>query len=467
MIWLTISFKSLAFPCEKGTSNPQQLESVIIKRLNMIYNKVLEQPAKYDFNINKLGNREQLSPINGHLFVNDDERIAFSSQIRNLNNQYRSPGPVPSFEKGGPREKLFFKAGKVKAAIVTCGGLCPGLNTVIKGLVKTLENTYQLTEILGIKYGYKGLTSKSLCLPIKLTGELVDDFHVKGGTYLGSSRGNQDPVEMVDFLCKNAIDILFCIGGDGTLKGAKTIADEITRRDLKIAVVGIPKTIDNDISFVEKTFGFETSVEMATKIISAAHCEAESAENGIGIVKLMGRDSGFIAASSSLANSVVDICLIPEKEFQLEGESGLVASIRSKLDTNMHVVIVVAEGAGQNLFTSKEESRDESGNILNNDIGVFLRDKLKALFKIEGRNVNIKYLDPSYFIRSVPPVATDAIFCYQLAEHAAHAGMAGKTNLVIGHWNNFFTHVPIELATSERKLLDLRSDLWRSLENNF
>ena len=261
---------------------------MLIKRLNMIYNKVLEQPAKYDFNINSLGNAEHLSPINGHPFVHDDERIAFSSQIRNLNNQYRSPGPVPSFEKGGPREKLFFKACDSKAAIVTCGGLCPGLNTVIKGLVKTLENTYHLTEILGIKYGYKGLTSKSSCLPIKLSGEIVDDFHVKGGTYLGSSRGNQDPVEMVDFLCKNGIDILFCIGGDGTLKGAKSISDEITRRDLKIAVVGIPKTIDNDISFVEKTFGFETSVEMATKIISAAHCEAESAENGIGIVKLMG-----------------------------------------------------------------------------------------------------------------------------------------------------------------------------------
>ncbi len=432
----------------------------------MIYDKVLEHPSTYDFTIQNLGNGTNHSPVNEISFVNDHERIAFSSQMKNLNNQYNSNELIPCFEKAGPRKYLFFTGRGTKAAIVTCGGLCPGLNTVIKGLVKTLENTYRLSDIIGIRYGYKGLTSKSSCSPIKLTGQLVDDFHLKGGTYLGSSRGNQDPCEMVDFLLKNEVDILFCIGGDGTLKGAKAIADEITKQHLNIAVVGIPKTIDNDISFVEKTFGFETSVEMATKIISAAHCEAESAEDGIGIVKLMGRDSGFIAATSSLANSVVDICLIPEKEFQFEGENGLITSIRNCLDLNMHAVIVVAEGAGQNLFSSSVKNLDESGNVLNRDIGTFLRDNIKSLLKSEGRNVNVKYLDPSYFIRSVPPVATDAIFCYQLAEYAAHAGMAGKTNLVIGHWNNFFTHVPIELATSERKLLDLRSDLWQSLENN-
>lgn len=433
----------------------------------MIYNKVLEQPSKYDFAINSLGNRTHLSSVNEISFVNDDERIAFSSQMKNLNKQYNSNESIPCFEKAGPRKNLFFKGSAAKAAIVTCGGLCPGLNTVIKGLVKTLENTYNLPDIIGIRYGYKGLTSNSACSPVKLTSKLVDDSHLKGGTYLGSSRGNQDPVEMVDFLYKNAIDILFCIGGDGTLKGAQSIANEVTKRDLKISIIGIPKTIDNDISFVEKTFGFETSVEMATKIISAAHCEAESAENGIGIVKLMGRDSGFIAATSSLANSVVDICLIPEQEFQLEGVNGLIATIRNRLDLNMHAVIVVAEGAGQNLFSLTGENLDESGNVLKDDIGTFLRDNVKSLFKYEGRNVNIKYLDPSYFIRSVPPVASDAIFCYQLAEHAAHAGMAGKTNLVIGHWNNFFTHVPIKLSTLERKLLDLKGDLWRSLKNTF
>ena len=429
----------------------------------MIYNDVLQNPSKFNFEIPELGQCLIDTPLKASEYIGNDERIAFSSQIKNIIDQLETKKCLPSFEKAGPRKKIFFDPFTTKAAIVTCGGLCPGLNTVVKGIVKTLIEDYRVKNIVGIRYGYKGLTRNTLTKPIKLTSDFVDQLHSKGGTCLGSSRGNQRSSEMVDQLVDQNINLLFCIGGDGTLKGAQSIANEITKRGLEIGVVGIPKTIDNDLSFVEKTFGFETSVEIATQIITSAHCEAESAEYGVGIVKLMGRDSGFIAANSSLANSVVDFCLIPEFQFTLEGENGLLKSISKRLEQKKHLVIVVAEGAGQSLFADVKQRKDDSGNILKDDIGSLLKEKISNYFISSQTPITIKYLDPSYYIRSVPPVASDAIFCYQLAEHAVHAGMSGKTNMVVGHWNNFFTHTPISLATTERKMVDLKGALWRSV----
>ena len=432
----------------------------------MIYNEVLKDPSKFNFEIVQLGQCLNDTPIKASEYIESDERIAFSSQVKNIIHQYETKRCLPSFEKAGPRNRIFFEPLTTKAAIVTCGGLCPGLNTVVKGIVKTLIEEYGVEKVVGIRYGYKGLTSETKTKPIKLNSDFVDQLHSKGGTCLGSSRGNQSPVEMVDQLIEQNINLLFCIGGDGTLKGAQSIANEIMKRGLNIGVVGIPKTIDNDLSFVEKTFGFETSVEIATQIITSAHCEAESAEYGVGIVKLMGRDSGFIAATSSLANSVVDFCLIPELPFTLDGENGLLKSISRRLEQKKHLVIVVAEGAGQSLFSGMKERKDDSGNILKEDIGNLLKDKISNYFSSTQAPITIKYLDPSYYIRSVPPVASDAIFCYQLAEHAVHAGMAGKTNMVVGHWNNFFTHVPISLATTERKMVDIKGSLWRSVTSS-
>lgn len=334
---------------------------------------------------------------------------------------------------------------------------------MIKGLVNVLEESYGVENIFGIRYGYKGLTSQSEHSPIRLTASSVDQIHKQGGTILGSSRGNQDPEEMVDQLQARGINILFCIGGDGTLKGAQAIAEAANRRDAKISVIGVPKTIDNDLGFVEKTFGFETSVQIAADIITSAHAEAEGAENGIGIVKLMGRDSGFITATASLANSVVDFCLIPETPFQFDGPDGINQAIQTRLAQNNHAVIVVAEGAGQDLFTNKEIRKDASGNILKDDIGELLKTKLSSHFGDRDIPISIKYLDPSYHIRSVAANASDAVFCYLLAEYAVHAGMSGKTNLVIGYWNNFFTHVPIHLATKERRMVELDSALWRGV----
>ena len=427
------------------------------------YENVLQNPKNFDFQVQQLGAGEHANPSTHEIFIDDGERIAFSSQIKNLQHQFADKLPPPAFEKAGARKTIFHNPESTRAAIITCGGLCPGLNNVIKGLVNVLEESYGVENIFGIRYGYKGLTSQSEHSPIRLTSSSVDQIHKQGGTILGSSRGNQDPEEMVDQLQARGINILFCIGGDGTLKGAQAIAEAANRRDAKISVIGVPKTIDNDLGFVEKTFGFETSVQIAADIITSAHTEAEGAENGIGIVKLMGRDSGFITATASLANSVVDFCLIPETPFQFDGPDGINQAIQTRLAQNNHAVIVVAEGAGQDLFTNKETRTDASGNTLKDDIGELLKTKLSTHFSDRNIPISIKYLDPSYHIRSVAANASDAVFCYLLAEYAVHAGMSGKTNLVIGYWNNFFTHVPIHLATKERRMVELDSALWRGV----
>lgn len=429
----------------------------------MAYENVLQNPDNFNFEIQKLGEAAHANPSSQEIFIEDSERIIFSSQVKNLNYQLKTCKNLPAFEKAGARKKIFHHPESTRAAIITCGGLCPGLNNVIKGLVNVLEQDYGVKEIIGIRYGYKGLTEKSNHKPIQLNSSAVDQIHKQGGTILGSSRGNQDPDVMVDELQKRKINLLFCIGGDGTLKGAQAIAEAANKRQAKISVIGVPKTIDNDLGFVEKTFGFETSVQVASEIITSAHHEAEGAENGIGIVKLMGRDSGFIAATASLANSVVDFCLIPETPFQTDGPKGICAAIRHRLQQNNHAVIVVAEGAGQDLFKNGENRIDASGNILKDDVGELLRGEIAAYFKKNNIPISIKYLDPSYHIRSVSANAADAVFCYLLAEYAVHAGMSGKTNLVIGYWNNFFTHVPIHLATKERRMVDLDSALWRGV----
>ena len=276
---------------------------------------------------------------------------------------------------------------------------------------------------------------------------------------LGSSRGNQDVAEMVDTLEGMKIGILFAVGGDGTQKGALAISEEARRRGFKLSVIGIPKTIDNDISYVQKTFGFETAVAEAKRATSSAHAEAVGARNGIGLVKLMGRDSGFVAAYSVLVGSHINFCLVPEVRFTLEG---LLVALKERLEQRGHAVIVVAEGAGQNLLKTTGE-KDASGNVQYGDIGIFLRDSIKTHFKRIGVDINLKYIDPSYTIRSRPANPHDSALCLLFGQNAVHAGMAGRTGMIVGFWNQRFTHVPIPLAVSSRKKMDPGSWIWSSV----
>lgn len=356
---------------------------------------------------------------------------------------------VPSFEKAGPREKIFFDPARTRAGVVTCGGLCPGINNVIRSLVFQLVFKYGVPDVLGFRYGYEGLDPERMLPPEKLTAEFVRHIHHRGGTVLGTSRGQRDPARMVDTLEKYGIDILFAIGGDGTMRGAHAIHEEIARRGLRISVVGVPKTIDNDVPYVDRSFGFETAVEMARVAIDAAHTEALSLRNGIGLVKLMGRDAGFIAASAALASHDVNVCLIPEVSFALEGERGLLRFLERRLEMRAHAVLVVAEGCGAQRGV---------------DIGPFLKEKIESYFKERRVDLTLKYIDPSYMIRSVAANASDAVFCDALARNAVHAAMAGKTDIVVGRWHRAFTHVPLPLLMDAgRKEIDPDRGLWLSV----
>ncbi len=378
-------------------------------------------------------------------------------------NDIRDVPPPLLFERAGPREKIFFDPKKTRAAVVTCGGLCPGINNVVRSMVLELFHKYGVAEILGFRYGFMGLDPASGVEPVRLGPDDVRMVHKHGGSFLGTSRGAHDPKVMVDTLVRLGVDILFAIGGDGTLRGAHAIHDEIARRGLRIAVVGVPKTIDNDVPYVDKTFGFDTAVESASGVIDAAHSEAIGAYNGVGLVKLMGRDSGFIAATATLASREVNYCLVPEVPFELDGEHGLLAMIDRRLRARRHAVIVVAEGCAASVAKGDAE-RDASGNVLYGasgvDVGTHLRDALTMHFAAIGMPANVKYIDPSYVVRGVPANAQDAIFCDALARNAVHAGMAGKTDVVIGRLHRVFTHVPLVVASSRKKRIDPGGGLW-------
>jgi 6-phosphofructokinase 1 len=412
-----------------------------------------------DFTIARLGECRFPSPLSNIRFTRDDERVLYHARLEDMKAWIARGTDPPSMEAAGPREKLFFDPSLLACGIVTCGGLCPGLNDVIRSVVLSLYQQYGVNKVYGFRFGYEGLVRRHGHEPLKLTPDSVSRIHENGGTVLGSSRGPQDPVEMAKTLGDMKIGILFAIGGDGTLRGAQKIAEEAARQGMALSVIGIPKTIDNDISFVQKTFGFETAVAEARRAIYAANTEAEAARNGIGLVKLMGRDSGFIAAFSVLVDSQANFCLIPEVPFTLEK---FLAELKKRLERRRHAVIVVAEGAGQDLI-EKTAERDASGNVKYGDIGTFLRDAIKAYFKGAAIELSIKYIDPSYTIRSVPTNPHDSSFCLLLGHSAVHAGMSGRTNMVVSFWNHQFTHVPMSLAASQRKKVDPEGALWSSV----
>jgi 6-phosphofructokinase 1 len=422
-----------------------------------------------NFEVNTLGKSTIKSPISLgydkgdgiYNYVKEEQRIIYDRHLESI-IKHTNKGDAPvSFEKAGPREFIFFEPAKTKVGIVTCGGLCPGLNKVIRSIVMESYYRYGIEKIIGFQFGFEGLIPSYKHPYIELNPELVDDIHLQGGSILGSSRGDQEISEIVSTLERNNINILFCIGGDGTLRAANLIYDEVTKRGLKISIAGIPKTIDNDICFIEKSFGFETAFSKAHDIIADAHNEAKGYYNGIVIIKLMGRDSGFIAASASLSMQEVNFVLVPEMgEFDLTGDKGFLNVLKKRIELKHHALIVVAEGAGQHLFNEQSHEKDASGNIKLKDIGILLKDKIEDYFKEQKISVSIKYIDPSYIVRSAPATANDSKFCSQLAQNAVHGAMAGKTGFVVGIWSDYFTYLPISVTISERKKIDLESELW-------
>ncbi len=407
----------------------------------------------------RLGEPNVDSPLASGVFVN--EELACLCLDRHQAADLESPQFL-AFEAAGPRRKVYFDPGKTKCAIMTCGGLCPGLNDVIRAVVLEAFHGYGVPSVLGIRYGLEGLVPEYRHNVLELTPKSVEHIHQFGGTMLGSSRGPQHIGTVVDALERMNVSILFVIGGDGSMKAAASIRDEIARRNIRISVIGIPKTIDNDINFVPKSFGFDTAVDKATEAISCAHVEATGAANGIGLVKLMGRESGFIAAQAALALRDVNFVLIPEVAFEMDGERGLLAALKARLLARGHAVILTAEGAGQHLLESTGK-KDASGNLVLGDIGEYLRKRISAYMKAEGMPFSIKYIDPSYIIRSVPANANDRVYCGLLGQNAVHAAMAGRTGMVVARIMDRFVHVPLDLVTVKRRKLNVRSELWRAV----
>ncbi len=426
---------------------------------------VVESAKLMEFNVEMLGPGRYPTPFRCSQYVTDDDRVAFHSEMKVLREFWQRGEEPPSFEMAGPRERVFFDPNGLTCAMATCGGLCPGLNDVIRAIALSLHFLYGVKRVLGIPYGYLGLAPDFGQAWRELTPPVVADIHHQGGTMLGSSRGPQDIPGMVDTLVRNNVAVLFVVGGDGTLRGARQISEEIGRRGLPIAVMGLPKTIDNDIAYIERSFGFETAVGAARQAVSAAHAEALGAPNGIGLVKLMGRYSGFLAAHAGLSTGDVNFCLVPEVPFVLEGgEHGLLPALKRRLLARNHAVIVVAEGAGQELVAAHSEPvYDASGNVALADIGTFLRDRILEYFRRIKMPISLKYIDPSYMIRSLPAAPDDSAFCLLLGQNAVHAALAGRTNAVIGYWNQRFTVVPIPLAVSCRKRIEPDGHLWQSV----
>ena len=420
--------------------------------------------------IETLGDARIPSPIRGGVtgmhnksFMPDTKRVMVSVAQSTVIRMIKEGKEPPSFELAGPRKKIYFDPKKLRCAIVTCGGLCPGLNDVIRSIVLELHYGYGVRNIYGIRYGLQGFIPEYGHDVMELKPESVVNILEMGGSILGSSRGAQSIEEIVDSLDRMNIGILFMIGGDGTLLAASRIADAIKERGLKTGVVGIPKTIDNDIYMVSRSFGFETAVDVATQAIKGAHNESMGFPNGIGLIKLMGRHSGFIAATTTLAQQNVNFVLIPEVDFDLEGPKGLLCALENRLKRRKHAVIVVAEGAGQKFFEGTQDDFDESGNVRLKDIGPFLKERILAYFEAKKVETTLKYIDPSYIIRSLPANANDHLFCSFLGRDAVHAGMAGKTRLLMGHWNNHFVHLPMTATAGKRKHVNPEGKLWLSV----
>ncbi|WP_298609483.1 ATP-dependent 6-phosphofructokinase [uncultured Thiothrix sp.] len=418
-----------------------------------------------DFSIDQLGVCQYPNPL--HRLLNfsyraEHERLLLQPEVHCQDSGFALQ-TTETLELAGPRELLFFEASKTRAAIVTCGGLCPGLNAVIRGLVMQLWHVYGCRDILGIRYGYHGLGNQG-SEPLVLNPDLVSGIKANGGTLLGSSRGTPATPELVDNLQKRKIDMLFVIGGDGSMRGAEALWDEVRARSAAISIIGIPKTIDNDIPYVRRTFGFDTAVAEAVKAINVANIEAKGMPNGVGLVKLMGRHAGFITATACVASGNANFCLLPEVPFSLEGKAGLLALLEQRLANRHHAVVVVAEGAGQDLVQGV--GQDASGNAKLGDIGSYLKTRITEHFSKLPMPFGLKYIEPSYLIRSAPPTAFDQLYCDQLARAAVHAAMAGKGGMMIGDWNGRLTHVPIRALRGQRRWVNPSGELWFSVREN-
>lgn len=357
---------------------------------------------------------------------------------------------------------------KRNAVVAQSGGPSPVINASLQGVIEgCLHHPGTIGRIFAGRHGIEGVLQEELIdLSAIDPGEIALLRHTPAAGAVGTCRyklkdeRSEDYERIIEVFKAHDVGYFFYIGGNDSMDTAQKVSRLAAERGLDLAVTGVPKTIDNDIDFVYKTFGFDTAVGRAREVLDGAHAEAVGAPNGIGLVKLMGRDSGFIAAYATLASLEVNFCLIPEVPFDLNGPGAFLQLLEARLKQREHAVVVVAEGAGQDLMQAGDRGKDASGNVRHEDIGEFLKERIQEYFAETSIPINLKYFDPSYIVRSIPANASDCIFCDNLARNAVHAGMAGKTDMLIGLWHGVYVHVPIALAIRERKRIRPQGSLW-------
>jgi len=382
--------------------------------------------------------------VMGHIITNDSKQAARDSETAN-----------GCFRANATRH-IYWDPKDVRAAIVTCGGLCPGLNSVVRELTDCLYNEYGVKDILGMRGGYHGLSNPEELTPMYLTPKIVNEIHMKGGSVLMAGRGGNDCIRIVDKLKERDINMLFVVGGDGTQSGAHALFLEARKRKMPISIVGVPKSIDNDVMYFDKTFGFESAVAEAVSVIRGSFVEATSANRAVSIVKLMGRDAGFVSMYAAVASNLVDLCLIPEVDVKLQD---VLAYVDKVLAQKGYMVVAVAEGAGQNFVES--EGVDPTGHTKYGDVGVFLRDAINEHLKRSDDGGRSFYFDPSYMIRAVPANPIDHIFCSRLSRDAVHTAMRGYTGVCVGPIHNIIIIMPMNNIASRQKTVNVHRNMWQ------
>lgn len=329
----------------------------------------------------------------------------------------------------------------MRVGVLTGGGDCPGLNAVIRAVVRKGVKEYGY-EFVGFRDGWRGpLEGNTMPLGI----EEVRGILPRGGTILGSSRTNPFKVEhgverIKANLAEAGVDALIAIGGEDTL-GVATKLD-----DLGVKVIGVPKTIDNDLSGTDFTFGFDTAVNIATEAVDRLHTTAESHQRVL-VVEVMGRHAGWIALHTGIAGGA-NVVLIPEQPFDIEKVCGYVMS---RFETNYAVIIVVAEGAvpmegGAMTLVSGET--DAFGHVRLGGIGERLADEIESRTGKEARAVVLGHVQ-----RGGTPTAFDRWLATRFGLHAITAVHDGEFGTMMALRGTDIVRVPLIEGTGELKVV--------------
>ncbi|GAB7034046.1 6-phosphofructokinase [Streptomyces sp. NPDC021749] len=330
----------------------------------------------------------------------------------------------------------------MRVGVLTGGGDCPGLNAVIRAIVRKGTQEYGY-DFLGFRDGWRGpLENDTVPLDIPAVRGTLP----RGGTILGSSRTNpfkaQDGVRRIkETLAKQEVEALIAIGGEDTLGVATRLSGEYG-----VPCVGVPKTIDNDLSATDYTFGFDTAVGVATEAIDRLHTTAES-HMRVLVVEVMGRHAGWIALHSGLAGGA-NVILIPEQRFDVEQVCGW---IESRFTVRYAPIVVVAEGAmpkdGQMVL--KDDSKDSFGHVRLSGVGEWLAKEIEARTGKEARTTVLGHTQ-----RGGTPSAFDRWLATRFGLHAIEAVHDGDFGTMVALRGTDIVRVPISEATAKLKTVD-------------